>query len=191
MAQGCTANKPQWQHERKNVNNWSVRFQLDSGALILNTIQKFVLKEQIRPSSSTLCIWLGTYETLGKADIQFTNPKSNEMMNIIFAVVSNKLLLGSDTKYESNYRWKIHLDGGYHIRLWWSHTRCRRHGSAKHSTVPKTPTSYQGPSQNRTGQIIDSNHIHKMGQSEGCSPQSKWKTDNLYWSASFKFSIIA
>lgn len=86
------------------MNNCSVRFQLDSGALILNKIQKFVLKEQIRPSSSTLCIGLGTYETLGKADIQFTNPKSNEMMNIIFAVVSNKLLLGSDTKYESNYR---------------------------------------------------------------------------------------
>lgn len=71
----------------------SVRFQLDSGAQI-NTIQKFVRKEQIRLSSSTLCIWLSTYETLGKADIQFTNSKSNEMIYIIFAVVSNKRLLG-------------------------------------------------------------------------------------------------
>lgn len=75
------------------MNNCSVRFQLDSGAQI-NTIQKFVRKEQIRLSSSTLCIWLSTYETLGKADIQFTNPKSNEMIYIIFAVVSNKRLLG-------------------------------------------------------------------------------------------------
>lgn len=75
------------------MNNCSVRFQLDSGAQI-NTIQKFVRKEQIRLSSSTLCIWLSTYETLGKADIQFTNPKSNKMIYIIFAVVSNKRLLG-------------------------------------------------------------------------------------------------
>lgn len=45
-----------------------------------------------------------TYETLDKAYIQVTNPKSNEMMNIIFAVVSNKCLLGLQViqKIESN-----------------------------------------------------------------------------------------
>lgn len=80
-----------------NANNCSIRFQLDSGAQT-NTIQKkYVRKEQVRPSSSTLRVYDSTpLKTLGEVDLPVTNPKSNEVMNVTFAVVSNKLqsLLG-------------------------------------------------------------------------------------------------
>lgn len=70
---------------------------MDSGAQT-NTIQKkYVRKEQVRPSSSTLRVYDSTpLKTLGEVDLPVTNPKSNEVMNVTFAVVSNKLqsLLG-------------------------------------------------------------------------------------------------
>lgn len=71
-----------------NVNNCSIRFQLDSGAQT-NTIQKkYVRKEQVRPSSSTLRVYDSTpLKTLGEVDLPVTNPKSNEVMNVTFAVV--------------------------------------------------------------------------------------------------------
>lgn len=49
------------------------------------------------PSSSTLRVYDSTpLKTLGEVDLPVTNPKSNEVMNVTFAVVSNKLqsLLG-------------------------------------------------------------------------------------------------
>lgn len=72
-----------------NVND----LHLDSVAQT-NTIQKkYVCKEQVRPSSSTLCVYDSVpLKTLGKAKQPVTNPKSNEVMNVTFAVVSNKLL---------------------------------------------------------------------------------------------------
>lgn len=51
----------------------------------------------MRPSSSTLRVYDSTpLKTLGEVDLPVTNPKSNEVMNVTFAVVSNKLqsLLG-------------------------------------------------------------------------------------------------
>lgn len=106
-----------------NANNCSIRFQLDSGAQT-NTIQKkYVRKEQVRPSSSTLRVYDSTpLKTLGEVDLPVTNPKSNEVMNVTFAVVSNKtaefIRTSGDTEDEPYYRErrKVHIDGGYHIR---------------------------------------------------------------------------
>lgn len=80
-----------------NVISCSVRFQLDSGVQTNTTEKRFVRKEQVRPSSSTLRVYdSAPLKTLGEVDLQVTNPKSNEVMNVTFAVVSNKLrsLLG-------------------------------------------------------------------------------------------------
>lgn len=88
-----------------NVNNCDVRFQLDSGAQT-NTIQKkYVRKEQVRPSSSTLRVYdAAPLKTLGEVDLCVTNPKSGEVVNVTFAVVSNKLqsLLGLDVIKKMN-----------------------------------------------------------------------------------------
>ncbi|XP_062621337.1 uncharacterized protein K02A2.6-like [Saccostrea cucullata] len=80
-----------------SLNNCDVRFQLDSGAQI-NTLQKkYVRKDQVRPSASTLRVYdSAPLKTLGEVDLPVTNPKTKEVMNMTFAVVSNKLqsLLG-------------------------------------------------------------------------------------------------
>lgn len=50
------------------------------------------------------------------------------------------------------------------------------------NTLPcrKLPLLIKDRVKTERDKYVDSNHIHKMGQSEGCNPQSKWKTDNLY-----------
>lgn len=81
--------------------------QLDS-SVQTNTIQKkFVLKEQVRPSPSIICVCVydsAPLKSLGEVDLQVTNLKSNEVMNVTFAVVGNKLqsLLGHQVIQKMN-----------------------------------------------------------------------------------------
>lgn len=75
-----------------NVNNCDVRFQLDSGAQTNTIHQKNVRKKQGRSSTSTLRVYYSApLKTFGEVHLCVTNPKSNEVMNVTFAVVSNKL----------------------------------------------------------------------------------------------------
>lgn len=78
-----------------NMNNCSVH--VDSGKQTNTIYKKYVRKEQVRPSSSTLCVIDSTpLKTLRVVDLPVSNPKSNKVMHITFAVVCNELqsLLG-------------------------------------------------------------------------------------------------
>lgn len=78
-----------------NMNNCSVH--VDSGKQTNTIHKKYVRKEQVRPSSSTLCVIdLTPLKTLRVVHLPVSNPKSNKVMHITFAVVCNELqsLLG-------------------------------------------------------------------------------------------------
>ena len=73
---------------------------MDSGAQTNNIQKKYVRKEQVRPSSSTLRVYdSAPLKTLEEVDLCVTNPKFNKVMDVITsAVVSNKFqsLFGLD-----------------------------------------------------------------------------------------------
>ena len=85
---------------RMNVNNCEVVFQLDSAADVNTICQRYVKKEQVRPTTQNLIMWnKSNVKPLGEVVLCVTNPKNGEESEVTFTVVSNKLscLLGLST----------------------------------------------------------------------------------------------
>ncbi|XP_062614646.1 uncharacterized protein K02A2.6-like [Saccostrea cucullata] len=82
-----------------NLNDCDVRFQLDSAADVNTICQKYVKKEQCRPSNIRHNMWNNTHmKPLGEADLDVINVRSNVLQKLRFVVVQNNLtcLLGKD-----------------------------------------------------------------------------------------------
>ncbi|XP_062603216.1 uncharacterized protein K02A2.6-like [Saccostrea cucullata] len=82
-----------------NLNDCDVRFQLDSAADVNTICQKYVKKEQCRPSNIRHNMWNNTHmKPLGEADLDVINVRSNVVQKLRFVVVQNYLtcLLGKD-----------------------------------------------------------------------------------------------
>ena len=82
------------------VNQCSIRFQLDTGADINTINQIFVRKDQVRQTGEKLVMWNGTKLTQkGTAKLMKTNVKTGTKDEVDFVVVDNGLtcLIGSTT----------------------------------------------------------------------------------------------
>ena len=65
------------------VNGCEVRFQLDSGAEVNTICQKYVKKEQVKPTDTKLTMWNSTkLAPLGKVKLKVTNPKNKEVQEV-------------------------------------------------------------------------------------------------------------
>lgn len=85
------------------VNDFDVRFQLDSGADVNIISTKFVKKHQIRPTQQNLTMWNGsTMRPLGEAVLDVINPKTLQCTPVRFTVVDDNFtcLLGVDSIQE-------------------------------------------------------------------------------------------
>ena len=82
------------------VNGCTVRFQLDSAADVNTLCQRYVKRDQVKPTSVKLTMWNKTVLTpLGEVSLMMTNPKTGTAQEVQFIVVPNKYrnLLGLDT----------------------------------------------------------------------------------------------
>ena len=83
------------------INSRNVQFQLDSAADVNTLCQRFVKREQVRPTSVKLTMWNKTVVTpLGQTTLTVTNPKTGASHDVLFIVVPNKyrnLLIGLET----------------------------------------------------------------------------------------------
>ena len=82
------------------VNDCNVQFQLDSAADVNTLCQRFVKREQVRPTPVKLTMWNKTVVTpLGQVTLTVTNPKTETEHEVSFIVVPNKYrnLLGLET----------------------------------------------------------------------------------------------
>ena len=82
------------------LNDTEVRFHLDTGADVNAICQKYVKKDQVRPTSVKLSMWNGSkLLPLGETTLEVINPKNSESKQVSFIVVPNNLmcLIGSKT----------------------------------------------------------------------------------------------
>ena len=82
------------------VNDCEIRFQLDSGADVNTIKQKFVKKEQVKPTTQSLIMWnKSRCKPLGETTLPVTNPRTDEITDVKFIVVQNDFncLLGLNT----------------------------------------------------------------------------------------------
>ena len=87
------------------VNNQEVRFQLDSGADVNTLCERYVYKDQVRPTPVKLKMWnKSEVVPLGQTHITVTNPKNGLKTDVQFIVVPNQLscLLGLETLQKMN-----------------------------------------------------------------------------------------
>lgn len=85
------------------VNGCDVRFTLDSAADVNTICQKFVKKDQVKPTTQKLIMWNESRLTpIGQVTLKVTNPKTGEDADVEFTVVKNGLacLLGVKTVQE-------------------------------------------------------------------------------------------
>ncbi|XP_077973347.1 uncharacterized protein LOC144428257 isoform X1 [Styela clava] len=62
------------------VNNYEVRFQIDSAADVNTICEKYVRKDQIRPTTDNLVMWNKTkMKPLGEAILKVKNPRNDEV----------------------------------------------------------------------------------------------------------------
>lgn len=88
------------------VNEQEVRFQLDTAADINTICQRYVRKDQVRPTNQRLVMWnKTTISPKGEATLKVFNPKTRTSHNITFTVVPNQYtcLLGLDTVKELSF----------------------------------------------------------------------------------------
>ncbi|XP_052718583.1 uncharacterized protein K02A2.6-like [Crassostrea angulata] len=72
------------------INECDIRFQLDSAADVNTISQRYVRKEQCKPTKIRLNMWNKTnMKPLGEADLTFVNPRTNEKHQLRFIVVPN------------------------------------------------------------------------------------------------------
>ena len=82
------------------VNNCSVRFQLDTGADVNTICKRYVKREQVQPCSHELTMWnKTTIKPAGIAVLKVKNLKTNIVTSVSFYVVNNNFncLLGLQT----------------------------------------------------------------------------------------------
>ena len=92
------------------VNECKVQFQLDSGADVNTLCQKYVRKNQVRPTPVRLTMWNKTVLTpLGETLLTMTNPKTGAKHDVKFIVVPNEYrnLLGLGTVQDMKL---LHVD---------------------------------------------------------------------------------
>ncbi|XP_068212643.1 uncharacterized protein [Palaemon carinicauda] len=88
------------------VNDTEVRFHLDTGADVNAICQRYVKKDQVRPTSVKLAMWnKSKLSPIGETTLNVKNPKNDEIRSVTFIVVSNDLmcLLGSKTCQEMGF----------------------------------------------------------------------------------------
>lgn len=72
------------------INECDIRFQLDSAADVNTISQRYVRKEQCKPTKIRLNMWNKTnMKPLGEADLTVVNPRTNEKHQLRFIVVPN------------------------------------------------------------------------------------------------------
>lgn len=87
------------------VNDCSVRFQVDSAADVNTLCQKYVRKCQVKPTTARLRMWnKSALKPLGEAVLNVRNPRTGESSDIKFTVVPNNYtcLLGLKTIQKLN-----------------------------------------------------------------------------------------
>ncbi|XP_064099353.1 uncharacterized protein LOC135210375 [Macrobrachium nipponense] len=88
------------------VNDTEVRFHLDTGADVNAICQRYVKRDQVRPTSVKLAKWnKSKLSPIGETTLNVKNPKNDEIRSVTFIVVSNDLmcLLGSKTCQEVGF----------------------------------------------------------------------------------------
>ncbi|XP_068224775.1 uncharacterized protein [Palaemon carinicauda] len=88
------------------VNDTEVRFHLDTGADVNAICQRYVKKDQVRPTSVKLAMWnKSKLSPIGETTLNVKNPKNDEIRSVTFIVVSNDLmcLFGSKTCQEMGF----------------------------------------------------------------------------------------
>ena len=79
------------------INGCDIRFQLDSGADVNTLCKQYVKKEQVKSTTTRLIMWnKSNMQPLGEADLEVTNPHTNEICVATFIIVPNSFqcLLG-------------------------------------------------------------------------------------------------
>lgn len=73
------------------INECDIRFQLDSAADVNTLSQRYIRKEQCKPTKIRLNMWNKTnMKPLGEADLTVVNPRTNEKHQLRFIVVPNQ-----------------------------------------------------------------------------------------------------
>lgn len=85
------------------INGCDVRFQLDSAADVNTVCKQYVKQAQVKSTTTRLIMWnKSKMQPLGEADLEVTNPRTNETRVATFTVVPNgfQCLLGLKTVKE-------------------------------------------------------------------------------------------
>ena len=88
------------------VNEWKVRFQIDTDAQVNTIGQGYACRDQVHPTTKNLIMWNKTnMKLVGETVLNVNNPKSNTVHATNFIAVKNNFncLLGLSTIQELNF----------------------------------------------------------------------------------------